>query len=73
MLYTAVLIDKHANGTDKPGNKLEKVPIEAFTFVHTPYASDMHLPNVFRHAIMIPDEIFPEKWKNDAVKKEQRN
>lgn len=73
MFYTAVLIEKHANGTDKPGNKLERVPIEAFTFVHKPYASDMHLPNAFRHPIMIPDEIFPEKWKNDAVKKEQRD
>jgi SET domain len=28
------------------------------------YTSDFHLPNAFRHAIHIPDHIFPPAWKN---------
>jgi hypothetical protein len=27
----------------------------------------MHLPNAFRHSLMIPDEIFPDTWKNTIV------
>ena len=26
--------------------------------------ADWHMPNAFRHTIMIPDEIMPEGWKN---------
>lgn len=67
IVYTAVLIDNE-KGEKVAGTKLEKVPREAFVFVHTPYASDMHLRNAFRHSIMIPDEIFPESWKNNEEK-----
>jgi hypothetical protein len=66
IVYTAVLIDEE-KGEKVAGSKLEKVPREAFVFVHTPYASDMHLPNAFRHSIMVPDEIFPDTWKNTIV------
>jgi len=69
VLYTAVLIAKN-KGKKIADSKLEKVPREAFVFAFKPYASDMHLPNAFRHAIMIPDEIFPEKWKNEGGGKE---
>lgn len=43
------------------------VPREAFFFVDQPYTSDTFLPNAFRHAIMIPDELFPEAWKNRNI------
>jgi hypothetical protein len=43
---------------------VKDVPREAFQFVNRPYTSDMLLPNAFRHDIRIPDEIFPERWKN---------
>jgi hypothetical protein len=38
-------------------------------FIHyfvRPYASDQHLPGVFRHEIGIRDDIFPRQWKNQA-------
>ena len=43
---------------------LEDVPREAFRFLDKPYTSSIHLPKAFRHAIMIPDDIFPEIWRN---------
>jgi hypothetical protein len=38
-----------------------------------PFASDQHLPGVFRHDIRIRDEIFPPQWKNlaGAAKQQQ--
>lgn len=29
-----------------------------------PYTTDWHMPNVFRHPIAIPDDVFPEAWIN---------
>lgn len=31
-----------------------------------PFASDQFLPGVFRHPLAIPDDMFPEQWKNLA-------
>lgn len=28
------------------------------------YSQDWHLPNAFRHKIMIPDDLFPAQWRN---------
>jgi hypothetical protein len=64
--YTALLLDE---GKKASAGMLQDVPRDAFVFVDKPYKSDMHLPNAFRHEITIPDEIFPEKWKNAAKKK----
>jgi hypothetical protein len=61
--YTALLLDEDKEAS---AGMLLDVPSGAFLFVDKPYKSDMHLPNAFRHEIMIPDEIFPEKWKNAA-------
>lgn len=70
VLYTAVLIDDDDNGEESDRTEMVQVPIEAFVFVYKPYASDMHLPNAFRHSIGIPDDIFPEKWMNLVNKEE---
>ena len=43
---------------------LENVPQEALFFQDRAYSTDMFLQNAFRHDIRIPDDIFPEKWKN---------
>ncbi|CAB9524160.1 Guanylate cyclase [Seminavis robusta] len=59
MRYTAV-----AKINDNKSEKLTDAPREAFKFVDLAYSSDMFLPNAFRHALMIPDDIFPEAWKN---------
>jgi hypothetical protein len=32
------------------------------------FATDWHMPNVFRHEIMIPDEIMPKSWLNGPPK-----
>jgi hypothetical protein len=42
----------------------QRVPRTAIVFYEKPGMSDMHLPTAFRQLIGIPDEIFPEQWKN---------
>lgn len=39
-------------------------------FTMRKYSSDQHLPGAFRHFIGVPDEMWPEQWKNrrDEVK-----
>lgn len=39
------------------------IPRDFIYFVDTPYSSDCFLPNVFRHHIGIPDDMFPNSWK----------
>ena len=55
-LYTVVDYDAH--------ELFEDLPRIAFYFVDAPHTTDMHLENAFRHEIRIPDEMFPEAWKN---------
>eukprot|EP00980_Cylindrotheca_fusiformis_P006006 scaffold1284_cov108-Cylindrotheca_fusiformis.AAC.20 len=44
---------------------LWEVPSDAFFFMDLPYERPYHLDfDAFRHAMMIPDDIFPEPWKN---------
>jgi hypothetical protein len=62
-LYTAAVFDEDDKDNNSP-QLMRDVPREAFVFVDRPYTSDMALPNAFRHDIRIPDEIFPEAWKN---------
>lgn len=40
------------------------VPRYAIRFSDKIYTTDQHLENAFRHEIGIPDDIFPEKWKD---------
>jgi hypothetical protein len=37
---------------------------DAFQFLDEPYTRDHSLHSSFRHAMMIPDDMFPEQWKN---------
>lgn len=37
---------------------------KALVLVDKAYSQDWHLPQAFRHKIGIPDDIFPEVWKN---------
>jgi hypothetical protein len=53
--------DREANVT---WVRRENVPRSALSFFDKPGRTDMHLPNAFRHVIGIPDDIFPEQWKN---------
>ena len=42
----------------------EGMPREAFLFRDKYYTNDVFLPNAFRHDIRIPDDLFPDTWKN---------
>jgi hypothetical protein len=50
--------------TVTPGHILWDVPSDAFFFYDLPYTRDHYVPNAFRHAMMIPDDMFPAIWKN---------
>ena len=40
------------------------VPRQAIRFSNKLYTTDQHLPTAFRHSIGIPDNIFPDCWKD---------
>ena len=45
---------------------LTGVPREAILFGDKLYSNDIFLSNSFRHEIVVPDDIWPESWKNLA-------
>ncbi|KAL9183093.1 hypothetical protein ACHAXT_004880 [Thalassiosira profunda] len=49
-----------------PGEQhiLTVVPRWAIQIRDKPYTKDEFLPHPFRHEMMVPDDIFPEAWKN---------
>ena len=51
-------------GGNNEDEMLTDAPREAFKFLDRPYTADMFLGNAFRHAMMIPNDMFPECWKN---------
>jgi len=44
--------------------QIENVPHAAIMFVDSPHAGDIHHEGAFRHPIGIPDEIFPQSWRD---------
>jgi len=40
------------------------VPRQSLAFFDVPGTTDINLPNAFRHPIGIPDDIYPDRWKN---------
>ena len=66
-------VDDDENDTNNEG--LPKGPSQTITVHNVPYpegidlydkvfSQDWHLPNAFRNRMYIPDDIFPEQWKN---------
>jgi len=43
------------------------VPQYAIQFTNKKYTSDLFLHNAFRHEMMIPNEMFPDSWRNLLV------
>jgi hypothetical protein len=43
---------------------VHNVPEEGIYLYDRAFSADWHLPNVFRHEIMIPDDIMPPSWHN---------
>ena len=67
-VYDVVLnFEKNADiGTSLPREQMyidTRVPRSAISWVDQMYRSDLHLPNGFRHPIMIPPDLVPEAWK----------
>ncbi len=60
-LYSVVIRNEDVAGQWK---LIESVPQEAIFFQDRAYSTDMFLENVFRHDLRIPDDMFPEQWKN---------
>jgi hypothetical protein len=42
------------------------LPAQDLEFISRPFRSDTHWKGAFRHAIKIPDEIFPMQWRDLA-------
>ena len=43
---------------------VRNMPRDALTFTDFAYTTDQHLPQAFRHEMMLPDSMFPEAWRN---------
>ena len=41
------------------------VPRKAIRLSDKIYTTDQHLPHAFRHSINLPDDVFPDAWKDD--------
>jgi hypothetical protein len=69
--YTVVMKEADPDDDSLLINHLEEhLPRQAIRFVDKPYTSDIFLTNAFRHDIRIPDEMFPQAWRN-AIQTEQ--
>ncbi len=49
---------------EQPPIFLTNYPKSSIKFFTKPYRSDLHHPSAFRHALQIPEDMFPEHWKN---------
>jgi len=62
-LYTVSMV--YQPDYDEPYKAVvSNFPRNAIKFSDVSYTSDMFLDNVFRHEMMISDEIFPDSWKD---------
>jgi hypothetical protein len=61
IVYAAVLAVKNDTGKNV---LIQQLPHDAFEFSDAPYTADTFLRNAFRHDIRIPDDMFPNAWKN---------
>ena len=52
----------HDNGVPR---FLTKFPRESIRYFYKPYQSDLFLKGAFRHFIEIPDDMFPEMWRDN--------
>ena len=43
---------------------VKQVPRHAIRLTDKIYTTDQHLPTAFRHEIHLPDDVFPEQWKD---------
>lgn len=53
--------------TETLQNVLFNIPRDGLYFEDVPYTRDHYMFSSFRHEMMIPDDMFPEVWKNIPV------
>ena len=58
-----VIQNQNDQGDDQE-HVVTDVPAAAIRLADEPYTTDQHLANAFRHEIHIPDDVFPEAWKD---------
>jgi hypothetical protein len=63
--------DEDDNSKYTPGKLVWGLPKDAFYFRDLPFTRDHHQVWAFRHAMQIPDEIFPDVWKNNKAAEEE--
>jgi hypothetical protein len=73
-LFFCEIIDRYRKGDSywydvkiegSPENEiLTGMPQEGIVFEAGRYCNDMHLPNAFRHEIEVPDDMYPELWRD---------
>jgi hypothetical protein len=59
-LYRVMVRDEDG----RPVTNLEKVPKNAILVMDRPYQTPQLLPGAFRHEIGLPDDVFPDAWKD---------
>jgi len=71
--YTVKLIDTHKENTsveydchlyERFDYIYEDMPREGIVFVNKPHSTDVWLPQAFREPIGVPDDMFPDVWKD---------
>ncbi len=60
--YTYTVLTRFKGSTDIV--EVKGVPHSAIILLEKPYMSDMHTFGAFRHWIEIPDEMFPQAWRD---------
>ena len=60
--YTVIVYD--TTSSSRQFTKFRMVPREAISAFDRPYTSHMHMTRSFRHDMRVPDELFPDIWKN---------
>jgi len=70
-LFPRPIHDKPEWAVNNTPRFLRYLHSSSIRYMHKLWSSDMHLPNAFRHPIGIPDEIFPDQWKEEGVEAEQ--
>jgi hypothetical protein len=69
MLYSHPAFDEDDEGAIPPdvSLKVTGVPRDALVFVDQPDSTDVDKDNAFRHAIHVPEGVFPDAWLDIKV------
>ena len=63
-LFVATKTDNDMTEIENYDEVLFAVPRDAFVFDDVRYSRDHSMHSSFRHEMMIPDDMLPDKWMN---------